>query len=119
MKAPTTPPAPFITSPGVDLAEGELNVDLNEQRGGVEERVIPFMAGLFREALRSEDGSGGESAELSSLSVQRLAGSIVGRIYGQAYVEKRGDTVVFLRARLINDRGEVVMTGMATSHVPR
>ena len=127
----------FITRPDAYLAEGEL--DLGPAAGDADERVIAFMMQLLRQALRQGSGSpvglrpegqalrpgsgqedsndGGAPPSLSSLSVRRLSGSLEGRIYGQAYAEKRGDTVVFLRAKLFNARGQEVMRGMATSHI--
>ena len=39
-----------------------------------------------------------------------------GRIYGQAYAQRQGRTVQFLRVRLYDGQGGVVLSGMATYH---
>lgn len=95
------------------MAEGEIEVTGTGSEA--DDRIMAFVMALFRAAL-DEDSSTAAPPELSSLSLERL-GPIRGRIYGQAYFERPGTTVHFLRARLFNEQGEPVLTGMATSHV--
>ena len=54
---------------------------------------------------------------MSSLYVQWINEAPAGRVYGQAWLDRRGTTVHFLRVRLCDDQGRVVATGMATSHL--
>ena len=78
---------------------------------------MAFVTALFRATL--DIGSDAAAPlELSSLSLERL-GPVRGRIYGQAYIERHGNTVHFLRVRLFDDQGEPVLSGMATSHIRR
>ena len=117
MKTSTTTEQSYITRPQEGLAEGEI--DLGQVRDSEEERIMSFIVELLQTALIRGSAEGQSAPSLSSLSVQRSGGALAGRIYGQAYTEKRGDTVAFLRIKLINEEGEVVMTGMATSHLAK
>ena len=107
--------APYLTRPADRIAEGEIEVTGTGPE--TDDRVMAFVMALFRAAL--DGGSDTDSLpEISSLSTERL-GPIRGRVYGQAYIERPGTTVNFLRVRLFNGQGEVVLSGMATSHVSR
>ena len=97
------------------MAEGEIEVTGAGPES--DEQVMAFVTALFRAAL-DEGSSTAASPEISSLSLERL-GPIRGRIYGQAYLERPGTTVNFLRVRLFNGQGEPVLSGMATSHAGR
>ena len=97
------------------MAEGE--VEISESGPESERQVMAVVMALFSAAL-DEDSSTAEQLELSSLALERL-GSVQGRIYGQAYLERRGTTIHFLRVRLFDGQGEPVLSGMATSHVSR
>ncbi|UCD38305.1 MAG: hypothetical protein JSW54_02155 [Fidelibacterota bacterium] len=114
MNASNNTDAPYIVRPSGGLAEGEI--DLGRTHNAVDEKVTSFILQLLTEALNG--GSSPESPQfsISSLSIQRSGGILTGRIYGQAWAEKQGDTVSFLRAKLFNDQGAVVITGMATCH---
>ncbi len=104
---------PYITRPKARLAEGEIEVTGAGPES--DEQVMAFVTALFRAAL----DKGSDTAaplELSSLSLERL-GPLQGRVYGRAYIERRGATVHFLRVRLFDEQGEPVLSGMATSHV--
>ena len=115
MNPPSHQKAPYITRPADRMAEGEIEV--TGARPEADDRVMAFVMALFRAAL--DDGSDTDSLpELSSLSLERLS-PIRGRVYGQAYIERPGTTVNFLRVRLFNGQGEVVLSGMATSHAGR
>lgn len=109
------PSTPYITRPADCMAEGEVEVSGSGPED--EEQIMAFVMALFRAAL---DGgsSTGSPPEISSLSLERL-GPIQGRVYGQAYLERPGTTVHFLRVRLFDEQGEPVLSGMATSHVRR
>ncbi len=109
---PSHQKAPYITRPADRIAEGEIEVTGTGPEG--HDQVMAFVMALFRAAL-DEGSDTALLPELSSLSLERL-GPIRGRIYGQAYLERPGTTVNFLRARLLNEQGEPVLTGMATSH---
>ena len=108
---------PYIVRPLVGMSEGEI--DLDKAGGEAEAAVMEFMRQLFLTALQDESGHSREDSAISSHSIQRQAGKLRGRIYGQAYTEKKGETVIFLRAKLFDDEGQLVMTGMTTSHIPR
>jgi len=107
--------APYITRPADRMAEGEIEVT----GAGPEsyDQVMAFAMALFRAAL-DEGSDSAAPPELSSLSLERL-GPIQGRVYGQAYLERPGTTVNFLRVRLFNGQGEPILSGMATSHAGR
>lgn len=98
------------------MAEGEI--DLDSAGGNADEALIPFIVQLLQAAMQGDTGQNREDATaISSLSMQRLKGQQKGRIYGQAYTEKRGETVIFLRAKLFDTEGRLIMTCMATSHI--
>ena len=108
---------PYIVRPLVGMAEGEI--DLDRAGGKKETAVMEFMQQLLLTALQDEPGYARHDSAISSLSVQRQAGKLRGRIYGQAFTEKKGESVIFLRARLFDNEGQLVMTGMTTSHIPQ
>ena len=60
----------------------------------------------------------GPTPERSSLTVQTVGDSskLRGRVYGQAYAQRQGRTVQFLRVRLYDDQGGLILTGLATYH---
>lgn len=109
------PSIPYITRPADRMAEGEVEVSATGPES--ERQVMAFVKALFSAAL-DEDSSTAEQLELSSLSLERL-GPVQGRIYGQAYLERRGTTIHFMRVRLFDGQGDPVLSGMATSHVSR
>ncbi len=117
------PPQPYLTRPDPYLAEGELDLGpaLSPAEGPAPEapddQLLPFVRQLLRTAAQGE-GDDDQLPELSSISMQRVGGALSGRIYGQAWAERRGQTIHFLRARLIDEQGELVLTGMATCHIP-
>ncbi|MCH7522066.1 MAG: hypothetical protein IIB42_10265 [Candidatus Marinimicrobia bacterium] len=116
-----TRPQPYITRPDLFLAEGELDLGpaLSLAEGPAsdapDDQLLPFVRQLLRTAAQGE--SNDQLPELSSISIQRVEGPLSGPIYGQAWAERRGRTVHFLRVRLIDEQGEQVLTGMATSHI--
>ena len=112
---------PYLTRPDLFLAEGELDLgpalSLAERPASdaSDDQLLPFVRQLLRTAAQGE--SNDQLPELSSISIQRVEGPLSGPIYGQAWAERRGRTVHFLRVRLIDEQGERVLTGMATSHI--
>ena len=116
-----TRPQPYLTRPDLFLAEGELDLGpaLSLAEGPAsdapDDQLLPFVRQLLRTAAQGE--SNDQLPELSSISIQRVEGPLSGPIYGQAWAERRGRTVHFLRVRLIDEQGEQVLTGMATSHI--
>ncbi|MCH7859122.1 MAG: hypothetical protein IID14_05410 [Candidatus Marinimicrobia bacterium] len=116
-----TRPQPYLTRPDLFLAEGELDLgpalSLAERPASdaSDDQLLPFVRQLLRTAAQGE--SNDQLPELSSISIQRVEGPLSGPIYGQAWAERRGRTVHFLRVRLIDEQGEQVLTGMATSHI--
>ena len=116
-----TRPQPYVTRPDLFLAEGELDLgpalSLAERPASdaSDDQLLPFVRQLLRTAAQGE--SNDQLPELSSISIQRVEGPLSGPIYGQAWAERRGRTVHFLRVRLIDEQGEQVLTGMATSHI--
>ena len=116
-----TRPQPYITRPDLFLAEGELDLGpaLSLAEGPAsdapDDQLLPFVRQLLRTAAQGEGND--QLPELSSISIQRVEGPLSGPIYGQAWAERRGRTVHFLRVRLIDEQGEQVLTGMATSHI--
>ena len=116
-----TRPQPYLTRPDLFLAEGELDLgpalSLAERPASdaSDDQLLPFVRQLLRTAAQGE--SNDQLPELSSISIQRVEGPLSGPIYGQAWAERRGRTVHFLRVRLIDEQGERVLTGMATSHI--
>ena len=116
-----TRPQPYLTRPDLFLAEGELDLgpalSLAERPASdaSDDQLLPFVHQLLRTAAQGE--SNDQLPELSSISIQRVEGPLSGPIYGQAWAERRGRTVHFLRVRLIDEQGEQVLTGMATSHI--
>ncbi len=115
MNPPSNRKSPYLTRPPEHLVEGEVEVT------GVgpesDEQIMAFVTALFRAAL-DEGSDNAAPLELSSLSLERL-GPLQGHVYGQAYQERRGTTVHFLRVRLFDEQGEPILSGMATSHVRR
>ena len=115
-----TPSRPYLTRPDLFLAEGELDLGpaLSHAEGAAPEApddpLLPFARQLLRTAAQGEDDD--QLPELSSISMQEIEDTLSGRVYGQAWAERRGQTVHFLRVRLIDEQGELVLTGMATSH---
>ncbi len=107
--------SPYLTRPADHLAEGKIEVTGAGPES--DDQIMAFVTALFRAAL-DKGSDAAAPLELSSLSLERL-GSIQGRVYGQAYLERRGNTVHFLRVRLFDEQGEVILSGMATSHVSR
>jgi hypothetical protein len=97
------------------MSEGEI--DLDQAGGDSDEAVMSFIKQLLQFAMQDEGGESRDSSGISSLSVQRQAEKLNGRIYGQVYTEKKGETVIFLRGNLFNAEGQPVMTCMATSHI--
>ena len=115
MNPPSNRKSPYLTRPPEHLAEGEVDVAGTGPES--DEQIMAFVTALFRAAL----DKGSDTAvplELSSLSLERL-GPLQGHVYGQAYLERRGNTVHFLRVRLFDEQGEAILSGMATSHVRR
>jgi hypothetical protein len=104
----------YISCPDINLSEGEIY--LEKDSGDSDERVLAFIKQLCQAVLQPSKGADRKSPVLSSLSTRDVGGGLTGRLYGQAWVEKQGDTVAFLRVKLINEQGEAVMTAMATSH---
>ena len=80
---------------------------------------MAFAQRLLAEVVQDGDYHG-PTPEGSSLTVQTVGdiSKLGGRIYGQAYAERQGRTVQFLRVRLYDDQGVVVLTGLATYHTP-
>ena len=111
-----TPSKPYLTHPAASLVEGEIELAPDAPSPG--ESLLAFLHRLLAEVVQAEDAHG-PSPDWSSLTVQPVANlsTLRGRIYGQAWAERRGRTVHFLRVRLFDAQGEVVLTGMATSHV--
>jgi hypothetical protein len=107
----------YISRPTEDIAEGDLALQGDPQE--IREQVARFALQLTRTVLQNSEDDPGPAPALSSLSLQWLTPHLEGdqRLYGQAYAEKRGEVVVFLRIRMYDSRGTEVVTGMATSHV--
>ncbi len=103
----------YLTQPTEKVAEGEIQIDGSS--GETDNRVMTFVIALFRAALGDDHDSTG-TLEFSSISLKQIV-PLEGRIYGQAYIERRGITVHFLRVRLFDEQGEAVLSGMATCHV--
>jgi hypothetical protein len=106
---------PYIVRPLAGLAEGEIDLDVTGDN--TDDALMPFITQLLQAAMKDEAGKNRDASAISSLSVQRQGGQMEGRVYGQAYTEKRGETVVFLRAKLFDAEGRLTMTCMATSHI--
>ena len=99
-----------IVQPSETIAEGEL-VDTGTVLA--EESLMEFAFALLRKAAGIDQEN---HADLSTFTMERGAGKAVGPIYGQAYLEKRGNTVAFLRYKLFDDEGQLLIAGMATCH---
>ncbi len=112
-----TPSPPYLIHPDVSLVEGEFEMPLAAP--DPRESLLTFVHQLLDEVVQ-DDETHGPSPEWSSLTVQPVGdlGTLKGPIYGQAYAERQGRTVQFLRVRLYDAQGEVVLTGMATYHTP-
>ena len=103
----------YLTQPAEQVAEGEIQIDGGG--GETDNRVTAFLMALFRAAASDDQDSAG-ALEFSSISLKQIV-PLRGRIYGQAYIERRGITVHFLRVRLFDEQGEAVLSGMATCHL--
>ncbi|MCH8025121.1 MAG: hypothetical protein IIB43_10505 [Candidatus Marinimicrobia bacterium] len=110
-----TLPAPYLTHPDTALVEGEI--ELSDDAPAPHESLLAFAQRLLAEVVQDGDYHG-PTPEDSSLTVQTVGdiSKLRGRIYGQAYAQRQGRTVQFLRVRLYDGQGGVVLTGMATYH---
>lgn len=99
-----------IVQPSENTAEGEL---VNDKTVLAEESLIEFAFALLRRVAGIDQAN---QADLSTFTLERGGGKTAGSIYGQAYIEKRGNTVTFLRYKLFDDEGQLLIAGMATCH---
>ena len=111
----TTLPAPYLTHPDTALVEGEI--ELRHDAPAPRESLLAFAQRLLAEVVQEGDYHG-PTPEESSLTVQTVGdiSKLRGRIYGQAYAQRQGRTVQFLRVRLYDDQGGLILTGLATYH---
>ncbi len=107
----------MITRPGPFLAEGELQLGAEPTRPA--EQVLLFANRLLQAVVaRSEnDANSDAGSPLSSFTLDVLVPALHGRLYGQAWAEREGTTVDFLRYRILDDRANPVVAGMATRHL--
>ena len=115
MKGTVSPP--YLTHPDAALVEGEI--ELSDDATAPHESLLAFAQRLLAEVV--PDGVDRDPAtEGSSLTVKTVGdmSKLRGRIYGQAYADRQGRTVQFLRVRLYDAQGGLVLTGMATYHTP-
>ena len=110
-----TLPAPYLTHPDTARVEGEI--ELRHDEPAPHESLLAFAQRLLAEVVHDGDYHG-PTPEESSLTVQTVGdlNKLRGRIYGQAYAQRQGRTVQFLRVRLYDGQGGVVLSGMATYH---
>ena len=104
-------PGLYLVSPSDGLAEGELN--FKDWSGEQSEALALFAQRLLVAAADEPE------AQLSALSIDWTPISPSAIIYGQAWRERRGTTVHFLRFRLIDPAGETLAAGVATAHIER
>ncbi len=106
----------MITRPGSFLAEGEL--DLGAEPTQPAEQVLLFAHRLMRAvvAKSTNDSKTVDGRPLTSFTMDVMVAALHGRLYGQAWAEREGTTVDFLRYRILDDRAEPVVVGMATRH---
>ena len=92
-------------------------MELSDDAPAPHESLLAFAQRLLAEVARDGDYHG-PAPEGSSLTVQTVGdiSKLRGRIYGQAYAQRQGQTVQFLRVRLYDDQGGLILTGMATYH---
>lgn len=98
-----------LVSPSDGLAEGELNL---EKWSGVRAEALALFAQRLLIAAADEP-----EARLSAFSIDWTQVSPAAIIYGQAWRERRGTTVHFLRFRLVDPSGETYAAGGATAHI--
>lgn len=99
-----------IVQPSENIAEGEL---VNDGTVLAEESLMEFAFALLRRVAGINQEN---HADLSTFTMERGAGKAAGIIYGQAYLEKRGNTIAFMRYKLFDDEGQLLIAGMATCH---
>lgn len=99
-----------ITRPSGNTCEGE--VDLADI-GDIEAALLNFACALLHGAI---DGDSDDRA-LSSFTFERMNGKINSVVYGQGYLERRGNTLHHLRYRMLDSSGAVVARGMGTKHL--
>ena len=106
----------MITRPGPFLAEGEL--DLGAEPAQPAEQVLLFAHRLMRAvvAKNANDSKTVDGRPLTSFTMDVMVAALHGRLYGQAWAEREGTMVDFLRYRILDDRAEPVVAGMATRH---
>ncbi len=99
-----------ITNPSDNICEGEVEL---AAVGDIESALIDFARALMYAVIH--DGSG--KPTLSSFTFERLQEEVTGAIYGQAYFERRGNTLHHLRYRMLDSSGARVASGMGTTHL--
>lgn len=104
------PKPTFLANPDHHLAEGEIDLGTSPEQPA--DQIVLFARLLLRAALQIDGRT------LSSFTCELPAETPRGRLYGQAWVERPGTSVDFLRYRVLDDRARPVMVGMATSHRP-
>ena len=102
-------PGFYLVSPGEGLAEGALN--LNDWDGEQPEALALFAQRLLVVAADEPE------MPLSAFSIDWTPVSTSTVIYGQAWRERQGTSVHFLRFRLIDPAGETLGAGGATAHI--
>ena len=101
----------YLTLPDEHLAEGE--VDLGTGGQATESQVAAFVTILMQAALRGKGA--GDPPPLSSLTLDRPAENLQGRLYGQAHVEERHGKGVTLKCYLFDEQGDRVLSGTAAT----
>ena len=106
----------IITRPGPFLAEGEL--DLGAEPSQPAEQVLLFAHRLMRAVVSQSvnDSKTVDGRQLTSFTMDVMVAALHGRLYGQAWSEREGTTVDFLRYLILDDRADPVVAGRATRH---
>ncbi len=110
MNNATLPHEYHITHASDSSCEGEVVLAAT---GNVESTLIDFARALIYAVMHD----GGGEPRLSSFTFERLQEEVTGVIYGQAYFERRGNTLHHLRYRMFDSSGVPVASGMSTTHL--
>ncbi|MFC1481155.1 hypothetical protein ACFL6E_02790 [Candidatus Neomarinimicrobiota bacterium] len=99
-----------ITHATDNICEGEVALITDND---VDSTLIEFARALIDAVIR--DGSG--MPKLSSFTFERLKLEVTGVVYGQAYLERRGNTLHHLKYKILDSSGVPVASGMSTTHL--
>ena len=101
-------PGLYLVSPSPGRVEGEI--DLSGSSGDGHDDALLFAQQLIRQLIDEKVWS------ISSFSIDWPAALPRERLYGQAWLERKGATVHFIQIRFYDGNGTMSGSGSATAH---